>query len=80
MNLKALKTEIFQGESFWQYEVWQKRQQRKAWFQDFGARSDSTPMAPPILLKRLLKRRRGDACRWQAVIADRVEDETMLCV
>jgi len=30
MNLKALKTEIFQGESFWQYEVWQKRQQRKS--------------------------------------------------
>ena len=30
MNLKALKTEIFQGGSFWQYEVWQKRQRRKS--------------------------------------------------
>ena len=35
---------------------------------------------PPIPLKRLLKRRSGYACRWQALIADRVEDETMLCV
>ena len=23
---------------------------------------------------------RGDGCRWQPFIADRVEDETMLCV
>ena len=35
---------------------------------------------PPIPLKRLLKRRRGYACLRQALIADRVEDETMLCV
>jgi hypothetical protein len=35
---------------------------------------------PPNPLKRLLKRRRGYACLRQALIADRVEDETMLCV
>ena len=59
MNLKALKTEIFKAKAFGNTRYGKSDNEEKACFQDFGARSDSTPMAPPIPLKRLLKRRRG---------------------